>query len=146
MESFPIHRVETDEERTTAYEIRKQVFITEQQIDPALERDEHDDTAWHWLAFADGEAVATVRLVKEDRGAKLGRMAVLPLFRRQGVGRSLMAAVEGFAKEQELSHIRLHSQASARAFYLALGYVEAGRPFLEAGIPHVEMIKEFDKE
>ena len=146
METYPVRLVESKEDRATAYAIRRRVFIEEQQIDPDLERDEDDAAAWHWLAFVDDEPAATVRLVREEHGAKLGRMAVLPLFRRQGVGKTLLRAVEAFARERGIERIRLHSQAGARAFYIANGYVEAGRPFLEAGIPHVEMGKNLCRE
>ncbi|MGX7098585.1 GNAT family N-acetyltransferase [Globicatella sanguinis] len=52
-------------------------------------------------------------------------LAVLPTYQGRGIGRKLMAAVESFAKNNQLSFIRLNSadyRHEAHAFYEAIGY------------------------
>jgi len=143
MEHYQIKHCETEEEIQQAFEIRRRVFIMEQQIDKNLERDDQDKHADHFLAFADGKVVGAARLVTQaNNHAKLGRMAVLKEYRRQGVGRDLLKATLEVARNQQIEAIVLHAQASARTFYVAMGFKEDGRPFMEAGIPHQTMIKE----
>jgi ribosomal protein S18 acetylase RimI-like enzyme len=53
------------------------------------------------------------------------RLAVLPNYRRQGIGRSLMEATEMLAKSLVLKEIRLEVRAAQpenQQFYLKLGY------------------------
>jgi ribosomal protein S18 acetylase RimI-like enzyme len=50
---------------------------------------------------------------------------VLPEYRRQGIGRILMQAVESITHESELAWVRLEvrtAQPENQAFYLKLGY------------------------
>ena len=139
LERYPIERCTTAETIEMARAIRRTVFVSEQHINPAIEDDGMDAEAVHFLAFADGEAAGTVRLIPMGDEIKLGRMAVKPLFRRQGIGRQMVKYVLEYAREQGISAVVLNAQASARAFYFAMGFVEEGEPFLEAGIPHQRM-------
>ncbi len=83
-------------------------------------------------------------LVFEDRGLVIGALMVLdersvtrvlsvgvhPRFRRQGVGRHLMAAAEDLARRFGAGEIRLEvnvNNAGAIAFYDALGYERVSR-------------------
>jgi predicted GNAT family N-acyltransferase len=139
MEHYLVRRCRTQAERTNALEIRRKVFVVEQHIDPQIERDDKDEEAEHFLAFADERPVAALRLVRDGHQAKLGRMAVLTDYRRQGVGRDLLKETLAWAKAAGIEEIYLHSQANARAFYIAMGFVEDGEPHMEAGIPHQRM-------
>ena len=65
-----------------------------------------------------------------EREAHLLVFAVAPSRRRCGLGRALLAWLEKIARLGGISLIRLELRADnggARAFYLALGYEEAGR-------------------
>jgi predicted GNAT family acetyltransferase len=53
---------------------------------------------------------------------------VSPDARFRGVSRSLMAALEAKAREQGADACTLVSTATARRFYLAIGYSETGPP------------------
>ena len=123
------------------YAVRHQVFVGEQAVPPALERDAFDPVAIHLVALRDGDVIGTLRLIVSGRTAKIGRMAVLAAERRSGIGSGLMAHAHEVARTMGVREIALHAQLSAKAFYARLGYREEGEEFEEAGIPHVTMRK-----
>ena len=73
-----------------SHRIRQEVFVDEQHVDPALEYDEHENEAMHYLLFHEGEAVATARWRETDKGIKLERFATLLSIRNQGIGSILL--------------------------------------------------------
>jgi predicted GNAT family N-acyltransferase len=123
------------------YAVRHQVFVVEQAVPPALERDAFDAVAIHLVALRGEVVIGTLRLVVSGRGAKIGRMAVLAADRRRGTGSGLMDRAAEIARTMGVRDIALHAQLSAKAFYARLGYRAEGEPFEEAGIPHVSMRK-----
>lgn len=119
--------------------VRRTVFIEEQGVPEALEWDEHDATALHWLArLDDGTAVGCARLLPDGH---IGRMAVLPGWRGQGIGRALLDAAVAAAQARGDRQVRLSAQLHALGFYQRAGFVACGSPYDEAGIPHQAMQK-----
>ncbi len=121
-----------------ALEVRTEVFVREQGIDPALEYDEYDDQSQHYLCFVEDHLAGTGRLRETDQGFKLERYAVLKPYRKRGVGAAIL--------QQMLKDliplgktIYLHAQLSALAFYEKHGFVKEGAVFYEAGIGHYKM-------
>ncbi|WP_067487621.1 GNAT family N-acetyltransferase [Actinomadura hibisca] len=131
--------VVAEADRKEALAIRLQVFVAEQGVPVELELDELDEGAEHFLARMGGAPVGTVRMVRRDGVAVLGRLAVLSEARGTGLGAALVRAVEGRAREVGLGSVELHAQTAVRAFYERLGYVAFGVEDVEAGIPHVWM-------
>jgi len=118
--------------------IRRQVFIHEQQVPEALEWDGLDDTAMHVLATdATGLAIGCARLLLEG---KIGRMAVLPEWRGKGVGCALLQAVLATARQQGMAEVRLSAQAYAIPFYQKHGFALCSDIYMDAGIPHRDMV------
>lgn len=144
MEAYDVKVVSTTQEREAAFAIRERVFMVEQHVSRAIELDGEDakPTTTLFLAYADGKPVATARLLTEDADGRLGRMAVLADYRRQGVGSALLAFVMDEARRRGLARLTLHAQAHARNFYLLAGFAECGAPFVEADILHIEMTKD----
>jgi predicted GNAT family N-acyltransferase len=66
-------------------------------------------------------------------------MAVLKEARGKGYGARLLLALIRCARQRGHQEVRLSAQRSAEGFYAAHGFVIAGDPFDEVGIPHVEM-------
>jgi predicted GNAT family N-acyltransferase len=124
-------------------EIREEVFVAEQSVPQELERDEYDDTALHFLAFLEGEAVATARVLLKDDGrtAKIGRVAVRKVYRCKGLGKDLLTAIEQDHTLSGVHRFVLDAQIQALPFYETLGYAAEGPEFLDAGIPHRHMRK-----
>ncbi|GIX30719.1 MAG: hypothetical protein KatS3mg124_1191 [Porticoccaceae bacterium] len=115
--------------------IREAVFVAEQGFAAAGEFDAADPQARHWLAWVDGRPAGTVRLV----GERVGRLAVLPQYRRQGVGSALLRAAIAAAKGAGLTRLVLHAQLPAVDFYRRFGFEPRGEPFPEDGVPHQAM-------
>ncbi|WP_447042472.1 GNAT family N-acetyltransferase [Vreelandella sp. H-I2] len=119
-----------------ASEIRRKVFIDEQNVPQEEEWDGLDPECLHFLAMLDGQPVGTARLLPD---AHIGRVAVLANARGTGIGVLLMQAAIEAARHAGHSKVALSAQVQALAFYERLGFVAHGDEFLDAGIPHREM-------
>jgi predicted GNAT family N-acyltransferase len=131
-----------------AFAVRRAVFVDEQDVPEAVEIDDHEADAEHFLArdTARDEPVgaARLRLVDEDTG-KAERVAVLRPYRGVGLGRRLMDRLESEAHDRGCSRVVLNAQTHVEDFYLDLGYERTRNDiFYEAGIPHVAMEKPLD--
>jgi len=119
--------------------IRQEVFVEEQKVDPALEYDEYESVAVHYILYVDNDAVATARWRETEKGVKLERFATLSSHRNKGLGALLLQDI----MEDVLpsgKRIYLHSQLKAIPFYERFGFVKVGEQFSEADIEHFEMI------
>jgi len=77
---------------------------------------------------------------------KAERICVLKPYRKFGLGRKILKALEEVAKEKGLSQIRLHGQTHVEKFYNKLGYQTVSDVFFEHDIPHVLMVKELSEK
>lgn len=134
---------ETDMEG--AFAVRHEVFIVEQGVPEELERDNADETAVHVVASNGPAVIGTARLT-QDGEDRIGRVAVLPAWRRRGIAGMLLAALEGEAQRLGIQEVSLHSQTYVRALYERHGYAVTGPGFVEAGIDHVPMAKRLGLE
>ncbi len=141
-ESSPIKviAIETPDDMQRAYAIRRRVFIEEQQVPEEIEMDADDARAFHALAILDGVAVGCGRML--DHGVsevKIGRMAVLPEFRRTGIGAHILRFLIDRARTRGFRKAILHAQLTAEGFYLKEEFRPVGGVFDEAGIAHRKM-------
>ncbi|MFJ3079044.1 GNAT family N-acetyltransferase [Streptomyces halstedii] len=147
-------RVVGADDRAACFQVRKDVFVGEQNVPEEIEYDDHDATAVHVLAVAaDGSALGTARLLHGPDAAgrtggdltvgSLGRLAVTREARGLGVGAALVRAVEDEARALGLTGVDLHAQTHALGFYERLGYVAYGPEFPDAGMPHRAMRRTF---
>ena len=117
-------------------EVRRAVFIVEQGVPEEEELDDQDETSQHFLATdANGQPIGTARLVPTGQ---IGRMAVVPAWRRRDVGAALLDRAVAAAKEAGLEAF-LHAQVYAVGFYERKGFAASGDVFLEADIEHLKM-------
>ena len=124
--------------------IRSKVFIEEQHVPAELEIDAQDADAIHFLVMHDNSHfIATARLL---RNGHIGRIAVLKEYRNQGVGTQLLSDILAKAKQLELDHVFLHAQIDAEKFYEKHGFLSHGNIFMDAGIPHIKMIRKLNNE
>lgn len=131
---------EDDASRQAAFDIRRRVFIGEQQIDEAEEWDDHDATATHFLALDGDRPAGTARLIAAGDNAKIGRVAVLPDYRGIGLGRDLMVHILDHAASLGFTESVIEAQVYALPFYQRLGYVPEGPDFDDgSGIMHKVM-------
>lgn len=138
--------ITTEEQLNIAFEIRKEVFVKEQGVQLADEFDEFDhldDRCGHLLVYYNEHAVGTGRLRIVDEYGKLERICLLEDYRKLGLGKVIVQALEEIAKEKGVTKVKLHGQKQAEGFYHRIGYQTASDVFMEDGIPHVLMTKQF---
>jgi YbgC/YbaW family acyl-CoA thioester hydrolase len=120
--------------------VRTAVFVVEQAIDESEEWDLDDAGAIHVVASnLAGLPLATGRLIylgQPAGHAKVGRMAVLRCSRGVGLGDQVLQTIMKEASERHISHLSLHAQVSAQAFYARHDFAPVGDVFDEVGIPH----------
>ncbi|MFC5191994.1 GNAT family N-acetyltransferase [Algoriphagus aquatilis] len=125
-----------------AFAIRNQVFVLEQNVDPALERDDFEATSHHFIAFLEEIPVGAARWRVTDYGVKLERFAVLREFRGKGIGQALVSEVlkDIAANPEAAGKIKyLHAQLSAMGLYSKFGFEKVGDLFEECFIQHYKM-------
>ena len=142
MDGYRTRRVDGEESLAGAHAVRRRVFIEEQGVPEAVEMDDADAEAIHYVLSDGDDPVATARLraIDGDTG-KAERVAVLPAYRGEGLGTRLMELLEAEARKRGFSEMRLHAQTAVEEFYARQGYETVSEEFEEAGIPHVEMVK-----
>jgi predicted GNAT family N-acyltransferase len=86
----------------------------------------------------DNEPLGTGRLLPDGH---IGRMAVLAAWRGKGVGTALLYHLLEAARQRGMSQLALNAQTSAVPFYRRFGFIPEGGEFVEAGIPHVRMVR-----
>ncbi len=118
-------------------QIRRRVFIEEQNVPEELEWDGYDEQATHILVTdKQNNPIGTARM-KQD--GHIGRMAVLRGYRKLGIGSKILHALISRAHEEQLSKVYLHAQVSAIPFYEKHGFITCSGEYLDAGIPHKTM-------
>ena len=122
--------------------LRRTVFIEEQGVPEADELDDLDGQAVHLLALVDGVPMGSARLLRKGETGKIGRVCVLASARGTGLGVALMEkALAVLAADPGLRWAKLSSQSHALGFYERLGFVAEGPEYLDAGIPHRDMVR-----
>lgn len=121
--------------------LRRTVFIEEQGVSEAIEVDDLDDAAIHLLATDNGTPIGSARLLVQGDIGKVGRVCVLAHARGTGLGAALMrAAVAEFRTIPGVIKVKLGAQTHAIPFYERLGFTATGPEYLEADIPHRDMM------
>lgn len=130
---------QSDDEFEKVYDIRRKVFIEEQEVPEEIEFDEYEFMSEHFLAYYDGEPAGCARWRITPFGkVKLERFAVVAEFRHKGVASAVIAAVlEAIPKNKETY---LHAQIPVIPLYEQFGFETEGEIFLEADIEHKKMV------
>lgn len=123
-------------DRPALQQVRRQVFIVEQEVPEEEEWDDEDPVAVHVLATRNREPVGTGRL--SPRG-KIGRLAVTADMRQKGIGKRIMQLLIQEAYHRGMLELHLNAQVQAIRFYEQCGFAAEGGIFMEAGIPHRRM-------
>ena len=126
------------------YQLRVGVFVLEQNC-AFQDVDGVDPRCWHLLGRSGAELAAYCRFVpagiKFDE-ASIGRVITSPAVRRTGAGRELMGeAIKRADKLWPGQPIRIGAQAHLERFYGEFGFAKVSDPYIEDGIPHIEMLR-----
>ena len=134
----------TPRECYAVFAAREAVFVVEQNC-PYLELDGLDFAAHHLIAWEADDVAGYLRLI--EPGAKfaepsIGRVLTTIPFRRTGLGRTLMqTALKHIDRLYPGQGVRISAQTYLDAFYRSFGFAPCSAPYLEDGIPHIEMLR-----
>jgi predicted GNAT family N-acyltransferase len=138
MNSVQIRLADWQKDNAELRRIREAVFIVEQSVPPELEWDAEDPEAVHFLAMEGDYAIGTARLLPDGH---IGRLSILKDWRGINAGAALIKAVIAEAEKRGLNQQKLSAQVHATAFYEKLGFAIVSGEYLDAGIPHVDMVR-----
>ena len=138
--AFSVRRADWALDQTAIAGVRRAVFIEEQAVPEQLEWEALDPVCTWFVAEA-GERLHqdVVGIVRLTPDARIGRMAVLPSWRRRGIGAALLAQALREARRQGFSGVHLSAQVPAVPFYARFAFQPAGDVYEDAGIPHMSM-------
>jgi len=123
--------------------IRETVFIREQSVPEELEWDGKDEECRHALALSlSGDAIGCGRIMPNGH---IGRVSVLPQWRKQKVGTAIIEALLEEARSRGYKQVDVDAQTHAIPFYENFGFVAHGKVFMDAGLPHKKMKLKLDQ-
>ena len=121
------------------WRLRQEVFVVEQGCPyPDLDGRDTEAATRHLLIEADDRPVACLRLLDDGDAARIGRVAVAPTWRSQGLADALMVAAVDLIGDRPS---RLDAQTGLVRWYARFGYAVSGEEFIEDGIPHRPMAR-----
>ena len=117
--------------------LRVDVFVVEQECPyPELDgRDVEPGTVHLWFEVAGGP-VATIRVLREEDGWAIGRVATAAGWRGRGLAARLIETGITLCGD---APIALGAQAHLEGWYERFGFRRSGPAYVEDGIPHVPM-------
>ena len=146
--------------------VRRAVFMDEQGYEVEFDAIDEGASCLHPVICAGGEPICCARIFPEpleraaDPGAPtspacdldegvsanetyiLGRVAVLPAHRRQGLASKIVAIAEDAAHEAGARLVKLHAQEYVISLYAKAGYTQiAPVDYEDEGQPHAWMAK-----
>lgn len=129
------------------YEIAKcryEVFACEQKIFGENDFDDIDKKCYHIFLENNNKITAYARIIPKEFSSyddiSIGRVLVLPEYRRDKIAKKMMDKAIGFIKsELNENNITLSAQEYIKDLYLSCGFVEVSDVYDEVGIPHVKM-------
>ncbi|AKC76631.1 MULTISPECIES: GNAT family N-acetyltransferase [Staphylococcus] len=122
--------------------IRREVFVKEQGVPLENELDSFEEESIHIIGYDKNHVpFACARFRPYNNAAKVERVAILKPYRKDGYGKTMMHAIERFAKDKGYNQLVLNAQVQAQGFYEKLGYIQTGPVFIEENIDHIKMYK-----
>ncbi|SFU48197.1 ElaA protein [Polaromonas sp. YR568] len=125
-------------------QLRSEVFVVEQAC-PFQDMDGADQKAMHLMGVKGDQLVAYARCFaagEKFAEASIGRVVTHMSARGDGIGHVLMKqAIASLLQHWGPQPIRIGAQARLEKFYNQHGFVQNGRPYIEDGIPHIEMLR-----
>ena len=125
-------------------QLRSEVFVVEQAC-VFQDIDGTDTEAMHLLGTSGGMLVAYARCFAAGikfSEASIGRVITRSTLRGSGAGHVLMRqAIDSVTQRWGAQAIRIGAQARLEKFYRQHGFEKTGEPYIEDGIPHIEMVR-----
>ena len=125
--------------------LRYNTFVVERNVPEELEFDGKDGEFLHFTLWDGEKIIACLRANENGNLLHMGRFAVEKELRKNGYGKILMEKLTEYAKEKGYSGIELSAVKTAVGFYEKQGFTAIGDYYLETGVPHIYMKKEFTR-
>ena len=128
MPDLAILRATETWQQAGAYYVRIQAMAKKHHITLREEFDEHDAPDTRYIVVTDRDfPIATARIYPlDEERMMIGRVVVLPEYRRQGIGTMVVRSCEEWAGEQGCSIAVLESRDNKVEFYRQMGYEVCG--------------------
>ena len=125
---YEIIRATETWQQAGAYYVRIQAMAKKHHIPLRQEFDEHDGPDTKYIVVTDnGFPIATARMYPLDaHSVMIGRVVVLPEYRRMGIGTMVVNACEKWAEELGYSRAVVESRENKVAFYEQMLYEVRG--------------------
>ena len=135
-----IRFTQNNKDMLSCLNLRRTVFIEEQNVPENEEVDGDDPDCDHILLTVSDIPVGAARLKYYNDFIKVQRVCVLKNYRGQGIGSKIINFIIRHIEKNDIrSSVRLGSQIHALEFYKRLGFIEFGEEYLDAGILHKDM-------
>lgn len=139
MDEIQVCRVDSPAALRQCFAIREEVFVRGQKVPYEEEMDGRDDSCTHYLLRYQGRPAATARTLQAEGYVKIQRVCVVPTLHGKGLGAALMQHIL-----QDIAPVagqaRLGAQMPVIPFYEKLGFTVCSEVYMDAGIPHKEMV------
>lgn len=122
--NIQVIRAEETWQQAGAYYVRIQGMARQHGITLRREFDEHDTPDTKYIVLTDGDfPVATCRMYPlTENAAMIGRVVVLPEYRKAGLGRRVVAEAEAWLMVQGVTLAVVESRVETVGFYERMGY------------------------
>ena len=128
LSGFSVIRATETWQQAGAYYVRIQAMAKKHHITLRQEFDAHDGPDAKYIVVTDDDfPIATARMYPLDgERVMIGRVVVLPEYRRQGIGTMVVKACEDWAEELGYSRTVVESRENKVAFYEQMRYEACG--------------------
>lgn len=127
--------------------LRSDVFVVEQKcvyLDPDG-KDTHPDVVHVFATDDDGAIAAYLRILPAGLSypqASFGRVLTAPAWRGRGLGDPLVRqALAQIDARWPGADVQIGAQAHLQHYYARHGFVPSSEPYLDDGIPHIDMLR-----
>lgn len=140
MSKITIRPAGSDDEIRKVFEIRREVFVVEQNLFADTDRDGDDLRSLYLIALMDGEITGVVRVFPTSDHAWVGgRLAVRKKYRGTRVGYLLVKGAMRLVKEKRCSSFTAMIQEENINFFKRIGWRPFGEILIYHGKRHVWM-------
>ena len=126
--AFSVIRATETWQQAGAYYVRIQAMAKKHHITLRQEFDEHDGPDTKYIVITDDDfPIATARMYPlDDKSMMIGRVVVLPEYRRQGIGTMVVSECEDWAEELGYSKTVVEARENKVEFYEQMLYEVCG--------------------
>lgn len=128
------------EQWTQIKNLRKEIYIKEQNLDPCLIEDKLDRDAMHIIIENDTQILASCRIYVKEETIYLERLCVHKDYRNLRLGTRILNFILDYAQTHQFP-ISIQAQYRLKDMYEKYGFIVISKPYYQYGCYHISMIK-----